>query len=81
MLGDGTAVIVKVSKPNQDLRFDMPAVRVNTIQVMDSAKAAVLAVEAGKTVVFEKDEMVELADECGISIVGIDPEENKYQTE
>jgi len=81
MLGDGTAVIVKVSKPNQDLRFDMPAVGVNTIQVMDSAKAAVLAVEAGKTVVFEKDEMVELADECGISIVGIDPEENKYQTE
>jgi UDP-2,3-diacylglucosamine hydrolase len=75
-LGDGTAIVVKVSKPNQDLRFDMPAVGVRTIQIMDSVKARVLAVEAGKTIVFEKDKMVELADKCGISIVGIDPKDN-----
>jgi len=79
MLGDGTAIVVKVSKPNQDLRFDMPAVGVRTIQIMDSVKAGVLAVEAGKTIIFEKEKMVELADTCGISIVGIDPKDNKHR--
>ncbi|MCP4683279.1 MAG: LpxI family protein [Desulfobacterales bacterium] len=71
-LGSGTAVVVKVSKPEQDLRFDMPAVGVDTIQTMDNAGAKVLAVEAGKAVVFEKEEMVALADKCGISIVALD---------
>jgi len=76
-LGDGMAIVIKVSKPDQDLRFDMPAVGIKTIQIMDSVKAGVLAIEAEKTVVFEKEKMIELANKCGISIVGIDPEEVK----
>ncbi len=68
-LGKGSAVIVKVSKPDQDLRFDMPAAGVETIRTMHSAKARMLVVEAGKTVVFDRKKMIELADECGITII------------
>ncbi|MDF1591705.1 MAG: UDP-2,3-diacylglucosamine diphosphatase LpxI [Desulfobacterales bacterium] len=71
-LGNGTAVLIKVSKPNQDLRFDMPAVGVETIQTMNSAGVTALALEACKAVVFDRQEMVELADACGIAIVAME---------
>lgn len=70
-LGNGTAVVVKVSKPNQDLRFDMPAVGAETIRSMAAAGVTALAVEAGKAVVFDRQEMVDLADANGISIVAL----------
>ena len=63
------AVVVKVSKPNQDFRFDLPAVGLNTIKVMSTVNASVLAIEAGKTLIFDKEEMIRLADSKGISIV------------
>ena len=63
------AVVVKVSKPEQDLRFDVPCVGLETIKVMVQVKASVLAVEAGKTLVFDKKDMVMHADQAGISIV------------
>jgi hypothetical protein len=63
------AVVVKMSKPNQDLRFDLPAVGIHTVQVMASVHAAVLAVEAGKTIIFDRQEMIQLADRNNISIV------------
>ena len=76
------AVVVKVSKPDQDLRFDVPAVGpglcrrrqwravgVETIRVMSQVKASVLAVEAGKTLMFDREMMVDRAEENGISIV------------
>jgi DUF1009 family protein len=63
------AVVVKVCKPNQDLRFDLPAVGVHTIKVMASVRAAALAIEAGKTIIFDKEEMIQLADSNRISIV------------
>jgi len=68
-LGKGSAVVVKVSKPDQDLRFDMPAVGVETIRTMQSAKARMLVIEASRTVVFDRKKMIKLADECGITIV------------
>jgi len=68
-LGNGNAVLVKVSKPNQDLRFDRPVVGVQTIRTMASAGVSALMMEAGKTVVFDRTEMVELADSCGIAVV------------
>ncbi|MDY6839128.1 MAG: UDP-2,3-diacylglucosamine diphosphatase LpxI [Thermodesulfobacteriota bacterium] len=71
-LGREKTVVVKASKPNQDLRFDMPAVGVETILTMGDARASVLAVEAGKTLVFDRDDMVERANEQGIAIIGID---------
>ncbi|MFP3999035.1 MAG: LpxI family protein [Desulfobacterales bacterium] len=67
-LGRGDAVVVKVCKPIQDFRFDVPAVGSQTIETMHEAGAGVLVIEAGKSIVFDKDEMVKLADKYGISI-------------
>lgn len=71
-LGNGEAVLVKVCKPNQDERFDIPAIGVGTIRTMIDADVKALAVEAGRTVVFDREEMVALADASGISIVALD---------
>jgi len=65
------AVVVKVCKPNQDLRFDMPSIGLETVKVMSRVKAAVLAVEAGRTLIFDRAEMIKLADESGISIIAV----------
>jgi len=65
------AVVVKVSKPNQDLRFDVPAVGPDTIQAMAQVNASVLAIEAGKTLLFDKPAMISYADRSGIVIVSL----------
>jgi DUF1009 family protein len=70
-LGRGNAVVVKVCKPIQDERFDVPAVGVQTIQSMHESGAGLLVMEADKAVVFDRDEMIELADQLGIGIVAI----------
>ena len=70
--GRSGAVVVKVSKPQQDLRFDVPAVGLETVRVCTAAGVAVLAVEAGKTLLLDKDEVVRLADAHGLGIVGVD---------
>lgn len=70
-LSHGTAVVVKVCKPDQDLRFDMPSVGVETVRVMKEAGAKALAVQAGKTIVFDREDMISVADRYGISIVAI----------
>ncbi len=62
-------VVVKVSKPMQDMRFDVPAVGSDTIEVMKRVNARVLVLEAGKTVIFDRDKMIDLADSAGISIL------------
>jgi len=61
--------IVKVSKPNQDLRFDIPVVGLNTIRRLIKAKARCLAIEAGKTLFIDREESARLADARGICIV------------
>jgi len=71
-LAQGEVVVVKVCKPNQDIRFDIPAVGIQTITVMQEAGARVLVIEAGKAVVFDKQEMIALADRFEISIVAQD---------
>ena len=68
--GKGT-VVVKMAKPGQDLRFDLPSVGPGTIRVMQEAGAAVLAVEAGKTLLFDREKTVSMADAAEIAIVGI----------
>ncbi len=70
-LGKGGFVAVKVSKPQQDLRFDVPAVGVDTIIMMRGLKGTVLAVEAGRTILIEKDELIAEADRTGIAVVGV----------
>ncbi|MHB8066374.1 MAG: LpxI family protein [Desulfobaccales bacterium] len=71
LLAGPGAVVVKVSKPRQDLRFDVPAVGRETIQVMAEVKAAVLAVEAGRTLMFDRAEMLQEADRAGIAVWGV----------
>ncbi len=65
------AVVVKAVKPHQDRRFDLPAVGPDTVEVMREVKASVLAVEAGATLVMDRDEMVRRADAARIAVVGI----------
>jgi DUF1009 family protein len=64
-------IVVKVSKPRQDMRFDVPVVGTKTIQVMKRANASVLAVDAGKTLLFERAQLIAEADEAGIAVVGV----------
>ena len=63
-------IVVKVSKPRQDMRFDVPVVGTKTIQVMKRSNASVLAVDAGKTLLFERSRLLADADEAGIAVVG-----------
>ena len=63
------AIMVKVAKPNQDVRFDVPVIGVETISVAADAKLRVIAVEAGKTLLLERDDVVDLANRAKISIV------------
>jgi UDP-2,3-diacylglucosamine hydrolase len=70
LAGKGT-VVVKRCKPQQDLRFDLPAVGPRTIETMKSSLASVLAVEAGRSVLLDRQEMIRQADRAGIAIVGI----------
>jgi DUF1009 family protein len=63
------AVVVKVSRPGQDLRLDMPTVGLRTLQVMRAGRATALAIEAGKTIVVGGEEFPRAADEAAISVV------------
>jgi DUF1009 family protein len=63
-------LIVKVAKPNQDMRFDVPVVGVSTIEAMKSAGATVLSVDAGRTLMIDGDAVVRAADDAAIAIVG-----------
>lgn len=63
--------VVKVAKPNQDMRFDVPVVGVPTIDTMRAAGATCLCVEAGRTLLFDREAMVAAADAAGIAIVAV----------
>jgi DUF1009 family protein len=65
--------IVKVAKPHQDMRFDVPVVGVSTIDAMRAVGATVLSVDAGKTLMIDGDAIIRAADEAGIAIVGREP--------
>lgn len=65
------AVVVKVRKPSQDFRFDLPATGLTTVESLARVKAAVLAVEAGQSLLFDREVMVKAADKAGIVVVGV----------
>lgn len=69
-LGSSGTVVVKFAKPNQDMRFDVPTVGVVTIEAMIEAKARVLAIEAGRTLIIDKEEMLSLANRHKIVVLG-----------
>jgi DUF1009 family protein len=64
------AVVVKVSRPNQDMRFDVPVVGLDTLKAMIEVRARVLAVEAKKNIILDKDKIIDKAKEASIAIVG-----------
>ena len=63
------AVMVKVAKPNQDMRFDVPVIGVETIRIAADAKLRAIAIEAGKTLLLEKDAIIDLTNCSKLSIV------------
>jgi DUF1009 family protein len=63
--------VIKVSKPNQDMRFDVPVVGLNTVKNLIQVRARCLAIEAGKTLFIDKEKSIELADKKGVSIVAV----------
>jgi len=63
--------VVKVAKPNQDMRFDVPVIGVATIEAMIRAGASCLSVEAGRTLLFDREKLLKRADEAGIAIQGL----------
>lgn len=71
----GGFTVVKVAKPQQDRRFDVPTIGLQTIQTMHEAGGRVLAVESGQTIFLDSDEVVSLADKLGIAIVALKAEE------
>jgi len=70
-MGNGKAVVVKVAKPNQDLRFDVPAIGPDTIEAMHASGCRVLAIESGKTLILERQKIEEVAQRHAISVFGI----------
>ena len=67
-------VVVKVSKPAQDMRFDVPVVGLPTVEQMRTARATTLAVDAGRTLLFDRTKLIELADASGIAIQAFPPD-------
>jgi UDP-2,3-diacylglucosamine hydrolase len=66
---DRTLTVVKVAKPKQDMRFDVPVIGTRTIETMQKAHATCLAIEAHRTLIFEFDNVLTIADAAGIAIV------------
>jgi DUF1009 family protein len=71
----GGFTVVKVAKPNQDMRFDVPAIGIQTIHTMHEAGAKVLAVESDKTIILDQEAVLRLAEQYGISIVALNAQE------
>ena len=69
LAGEGVR-LVKVAKPNQDMRFDVPVVGLGTIEAMRAARATALSIDAGKALMFEREQMIATANASGIVIVG-----------
>ena len=76
MLVKEKAVVVKVKKPGQDFRFDLPATGLTTIESLKSVHGAVLAVEAGQSLLFDREQVVRAADAAGIVVVGVEERED-----
>jgi DUF1009 family protein len=68
----GGFTVVKVAKPQQDMRFDVPTIGALTVQNISAAGGKVLAIEAGKTIVVDQAEVIRLANELGLSIVAVE---------
>jgi hypothetical protein len=73
--GGKRLVVVKVSKPKQDMRFDVPVVGLRTIEVMRSSNATVLAIDAARTLLFDREKLIAAANQAGIAIEAAAPDD------
>ena len=78
--GGHRITVIKVSKPQQDMRFDVPVIGLQTIDVMRRSNATALAIDAGRTLLFERDALIRTADEAGIAIEAFAPEPHTVHT-
>jgi DUF1009 family protein len=69
-LAGGKAIVVKVAKPNQDMRFDVPIIGLQTIRAAEEAKISVIAIEARRTLLLEKEEVMRAAERANLSVIG-----------
>ncbi len=67
--------LIKVARPNQDMRFDVPTVGPDTIRRLKDARCTCLVIEAGRTIIVDKPQTLELADELGIAVIGKLPQD------
>lgn len=65
--------VIKVSKPKQDMRFDIPVIGIKTIETMIASGATALVIDAGRTLVFDREQLIKTADSHDIAIVGMEP--------
>jgi hypothetical protein len=65
--------VIKVSKPKQDMRFDIPVVGISTLETMISAGATALVIDTGRTLVFDREEFARMADKHDIAVVALPP--------
>jgi UDP-2,3-diacylglucosamine hydrolase len=70
----GSFTVIKVAKPKQDMRFDVPTIGLRTLETMTTAGARCLAIESGKTILLDQDQAVRYADQHGIAIVSLTAE-------
>ena len=75
-LAKGKVTVVKLAKPDQDMRFDVPVIGVPTIETMIAAGATCLSITAGKTLIFDRDDVIKLANKNKITIIGNSSETN-----
>lgn len=73
-LGGEGCVVVKVFKPGQEERVDLPSIGLGTVEAMARGKAVCLGIEAGKSLFFDREEALGAADRAGIAVVGLTPE-------
>ncbi|MDP7040779.1 MAG: UDP-2,3-diacylglucosamine diphosphatase LpxI [Myxococcota bacterium] len=76
------AVMVKIAKPDQDMRFDVPAIGLETLKSLESAGIKVLGIDAGRTLMLDKDELLKRAERMKIAVVGLNTDllNTKVQT-
>ena len=75
-LGGGRIVVVKIAKRNHDMRFDIPVIGMRTMKLLRKVKAAVLAVEAGRAILLERDRVIDAADTMGLCLTAFETERN-----
>jgi len=75
LAGNQPVTVIKVSKPRQDMRFDVPVVGVPTLRLMAEVRASALAIDARKTLLLDRTELIRVADRHGIAVVAFDPQD------